>query len=51
MKLDSADDAKAVPIFIFVSRPRQGRFLAFHEEKKKTKKMYSCSDCLLRVHF
>ena len=28
---------KAVPSFIFVSRPREGRFLAFHEEKKTKK--------------
>ncbi len=28
---------KAIPSFIFVSRPREGRFLAFPEEKKNEK--------------
>ena len=34
---------KAVPIFIFVSRPREGRFLAFHQEKKTKECFYVLS--------
>ncbi len=32
--LETIKVAKAVPIFIFVSHPREGRFLAFQQEKK-----------------
>ena len=41
-------DHRAVPIFIFVTRPRVGRFLAFHQEKK-TKKCIHVLICSVKL--
>ncbi len=43
------EDTLAVPIFIFVSCLREGRFLVFHQERKKTRKMLSCSDLSCQI--
>ncbi len=44
--MEHLSSSKAIPIFIFVSRPREGRFLAFHQ-KTKTKKTNKCIHVLI----